>query len=144
MRAVDAREIGVVDGPGNIEPDDFGADRCVEGAHFKRLRRRISAAGFGGKSCSHLEPFIVKAGPLEGPWRVGRDRLSSIRASRLLSIKADCLDRSRAYGNDRSDGSLWARRQLSLKLDARRPMAINNSPARDVQLRLLKKFSQRT
>ncbi len=48
VRAVDAREVGVVDRPGDVEADDFGADRCVEGAHFEVL-----CGSFGEKNGSH-------------------------------------------------------------------------------------------
>lgn len=37
MRAVDAREVFVVDGLRDVEADDFRADGGVEGAHFEVL-----------------------------------------------------------------------------------------------------------
>jgi hypothetical protein len=39
VRAVDAREVVGVDRPGDVEADDLGAHRGVEGAHLEVLRK---------------------------------------------------------------------------------------------------------
>lgn len=38
---VDAGKILVVDGPGQVQADDLGADRIAEWTDFKRLRRNV-------------------------------------------------------------------------------------------------------
>jgi hypothetical protein len=41
MRAMNAREIGVIDRPGDVETDDLGADRRIEWTDFESLGRCV-------------------------------------------------------------------------------------------------------
>ena len=57
MRTVEAREIGVVDGPGNVEPDDFGADRRIETSDVELLGKGVARGGFGSDQSGHSSHF---------------------------------------------------------------------------------------
>ncbi|MCY1546196.1 hypothetical protein D9M68_821830 [compost metagenome] len=50
MGAMDASEVGIAQGTGQVQADDFGTQWCVEGTDVERLGRRL-ATGLG--CCRH-------------------------------------------------------------------------------------------